>query len=59
MGMHTGTLIEELMATVERTTARADARRQVERSQKERLAYWYLVAQQEVAHLESSLAGVA
>ena len=57
---HTGTLIDELIATVERTEARADARLQAhERSQEEKLAYWYSVAQQEVAHLDSSLAGVA
>ena len=57
---HTGTLIDELIATVERTEARADARLQAhERSQEEKLAYWYEVAQQEVAHLDSSLAGVA
>ena len=57
---HTGTLIDELIATVERTEARADARLQAhERSQEEKLAYWYAVAQQEVAHLDSSLAGVA
>jgi hypothetical protein len=58
--MYTGTLIDELIATVERTEARADARLQAdERSQEERLAYWYAVAQREVAQLDSSLAGVA
>jgi hypothetical protein len=57
--MYTGTLIDELIATVERTAARVDARLQDERSQEEKLAYWYAVAQQEVAHFESSLAGVA
>jgi hypothetical protein len=60
--MYTGTLIDELIATVERTEARVDNRslRLLDsRSQEEKLAYWYSVAQQEVAQLDSSLAGVA
>jgi len=65
--MYTGTLIDQLIATVERTeartevraTPRADRRLLDTRSQEESLAYWYAVAQQEVAHFESSLAGVA
>ena len=59
--MYTGTLIDQLIATVERTEARADARAAgwTTRSQEEKLAYWYAVAQQEVAQLDSSLAGVA
>jgi hypothetical protein len=60
--MYTGTLIDELIATVERTEARTDTgslRLLDNGSQEERLAYWYAVAQQEVAQLESSLAGVA
>jgi hypothetical protein len=60
--MYTGTLIDELIATVERTAARSGARSlcsRDNRSQEERLAHWYTVAQQEVAHLDSSLAGVA
>jgi hypothetical protein len=60
--MYTGTLIDELIATVERSEARNDTRslRLLDNSsQEERLAYWYSVAQQEVAQLESSLAGVA
>jgi len=60
---YTGTLIDELIATVERTEARTEARvdrRSLDtRSQEEKLAYWYAVAQQEVAQFESSLAGVA
>ena len=51
-----------MIATVERTEARVDARplRLLDdRSQEEKLAYWYAVAQQEVAQLDSSLAGVA
>ena len=61
--MYTGTLIDQLIATVERTEARTDARvdrRSLDpRSQEEKLAYWYAVAQQEVAQFDSSLAGVA
>jgi hypothetical protein len=61
--MYTGTLIDQLIATVERTEARSEARvdsRSLDtRSQEEKLAYWYAVAQQEVAQFESSLAGVA
>jgi hypothetical protein len=60
--MYTGTLIDELIATVERTEARVDTRPLHlvdDRSQQEKLAYWYAVAQQEVAQLDSSLAGVA
>jgi len=61
--MYTGTLIDQLIATVERTEARTEARvdgRSLDtRSQEEKLAYWYAVAQQEAAQFESSLAGVA
>jgi hypothetical protein len=61
--MYTGTLIDQLIATVERTeartAARVDRRLLDTRSQEERLAYWYAVAQQEVAQFESSMAGVA
>jgi hypothetical protein len=59
--MYTGTLIDQLIATVERTEARVDSRLHLldNRSQEEKLAYWYAVAQQEVAQLDSSLAGVA
>ncbi len=65
--MYTGTLIDQLIATVERTEARTEVRTEIPsdkgllntRSQEEKLAYWYAVAQQEVAQFESSLAGVA
>lgn len=60
--MYTGTLIDQLIATVERTEARSDSRSLrllANRSQEEKLAYWYAVAQQEFAQLDSSLAGVA
>ena len=57
--MYTGTLIDQLMDTVERTQARAERRAQEALCQEEKLAYWYEVAQQEAAQFESSLAGVA
>jgi hypothetical protein len=65
--MYTGTLIDQLIATVERTQTRAEVRTEARvdlrlldtRSREEKLAYWYAVAQQEVAQFDSSLAGVA
>jgi hypothetical protein len=65
--MHTGTLIDQLIIAVERTEARTQARTEIQsdtrlldtRSQEEKLAYWYAVAQQEVTQFDSSLAGVA
>jgi hypothetical protein len=57
--MYTGTLIDQLMETVERTQARAERRSQDALTQEEKLAFWYSVAQQEAAQFESSLAGVA
>ncbi len=69
--MHTGTMIDQLIIAVERTEARTEAKTQARtevqsdirlldtRSQEEKLAYWYAVAQQEVAQFDSSLAGVA
>jgi hypothetical protein len=53
--MHNGTLIDQLMATVERTEKRV---MQV-RSPEEKLAYFYTVAQSELARFEAELAGVA
>jgi len=53
--MYTGTLIDELMATVERTEKHS---KQV-RSPEEKLAYFYNVVQSELAQYESKLAGVA
>jgi hypothetical protein len=53
--MYTGTLIDELMNAVQR----AEKRALEQRSQEEKLAYWYRVAQQEMAQFDSSLAGVA
>ena len=56
--MYKGTLIDDLIATVEyaETSFRLDP------EQESRLAYWYAVAQSEVAHLDGinhQLAGVA
>ncbi len=61
--MYRGTLIEELMATVER----AECSSRLDRKQESALAYWYAVAQKELANLDvmhqdavhDSLAGVA
>ena len=53
--MYTGTLIEELMETVER----AEQRSLEAQSQDEKLAHFYAFAQIELAQFESSLAGVA
>ena len=53
--MYTGNLIDELMNAVQRAEMRALA----QRSPEEKLAYWYNVAQQEMAQFDSNLAGVA
>jgi hypothetical protein len=53
--MYTGTLIEDLMETVERTQQRSTQ----SHSQEEKLARFYAFSQLELAQLESSLAGVA
>lgn len=55
--MYTGTLIDELIATVER----AETSLRLDPEQESKLAYWYNVAQSELANLEVSceLAGVA
>jgi len=53
--MYTGTVIEDLVETVERI-----ARRSSEfHSQEEKLEHFYTFSQLELAQLESSLAGVA
>ncbi len=52
--MYTGTLIEELIETVERAEETAQ-----EHEQEEKLAYWYRVAEAELAQFDSGLAGVA
>jgi hypothetical protein len=53
--MYTGTLIEELMKTVET----AERRSLQARSQEEKLAHFYAVAQSEFTQYETSLAGAA
>jgi hypothetical protein len=53
--MYTGTVIDDLMETVERTEKRSLK----VRSEEEKLAHFYTVSQFELAELEPSLAGVA
>jgi hypothetical protein len=53
--MYTGTLIDDLMKTVERTERRA---MQV-RSQEEKLSYFYTLAEAELMQRESNLLGAA
>jgi hypothetical protein len=51
--MHTGNLIDQLMAAVERAEKTAE-----ERARQEKLAHWYAVAQHEMSQFESGRAGV-
>jgi hypothetical protein len=51
--MYTGTLIDDLISTVER----AETSPRLDPEQESKLAYWYAVAQSELATYE--LAGVA
>jgi hypothetical protein len=56
--MYKGTLIDDLIATVERT----ETSFRLDPEQESKLAYWYLVAQSELANLgvqNLDLAGVA
>ena len=55
--MYTGNLINDLMATVER----AESSIRIEPKQELQTAYWYAVAQSDLANLDSGrqLAGVA
>jgi hypothetical protein len=53
--MYTGTLIDDLMKTVERTEKRALQAR----SHEEKLAYFYTQAQSELAQYEPNLLGAA
>ena len=54
--MFTGTLIDELITTVER----AETSLRLDPEQETKLAYWYTVAQSEIANLGTcELAGVA
>lgn len=55
-GMYTGTLIDDLIATVEH----AETSLRLDPEQESKLAYWYTVAQSEIANLGTcELAGVA
>ena len=53
--MYNGSLIDELIATVER----AETSFRLDPEQESKLAYWYAVAQNEIANLSCDLAGVA
>jgi len=53
--MYKGSLIDELIATVER----AETSLCLDPEQESKLAYWYAVAEHEWVKFESSLAGVA
>ena len=53
--MYKGSLIDELIATVER----AETSLRLDPEQESKLAYWYAVAQSEVTNLNYELAGVA
>jgi hypothetical protein len=55
--MYNGTLIDDLIATVER----AETSFRLEPEQESKLAYWYGIAQSELANLNTThqLAGVA
>jgi len=56
--MYKGTLIDDLIATVEH----AETSFRLDPEQESKLAYWYAIAQSEVAHLDGinqQLAGVA
>jgi len=54
MQMHTGTLIDQLMAAVERVEARL--RQEAESAEFER---WYASVSREISQLENDLVGVA
>jgi hypothetical protein len=53
--MYSGTFIDDLIKTVERTERLATS----EASQPEGMEYWHSISQTELAQFESSLAGVA
>ncbi|MGA7381918.1 MAG: hypothetical protein WBX03_13800 [Terriglobales bacterium] len=53
--MYSGTLIDDLIKTVERTERLATT----EVAQPEEMEFWHAVSQNELAQCESSLAGVA
>ena len=53
--MYSGTLIDDLIKTVERTERLTT----MEISQPEEIKYWQAISQNEITQFESSLAGVA
>jgi len=53
--MYSGTLIDDLIKTVERTERHAAT----ELPQPEEMEYWHAISQNELAQFETSLAGVA
>lgn len=53
--MYSGTLIDDLIRTVERTEKLATS----EVSQLQEVEYWHAISQNELAQFESALAGVA
>jgi hypothetical protein len=53
--MYTGTLIDDLMATVER----AETSFRLDPEQESKLTYWYAIAQNDMANASYELAGVA
>jgi uncharacterized protein YccT (UPF0319 family) len=54
--MYTGTLINDLMSAVENTEKRIPRNM---RSQEDKLAYWYSVAQREIASMALAFSEVA
>jgi len=54
--MYTGTLIDELMQTVDRAEDRAREEAEVREA---KLAYWYAAAQREMERFEQTLLGAA
>jgi hypothetical protein len=57
--MYTGTLIEDLIKTVERAEEHVQEEAEEAMVQEVRLSYWYAAAQREMSQLEQTLAGVA
>lgn len=53
--MYKGTLIDDLIATVQR----AETSQRLDREQESKIAYWYAVAQCELANLNYELVGAA
>ena len=53
--MYKGTLIDDLITTVER----AETSQRLDRERESKLAYWYAIAQSELASLNYELVGAA